>query len=295
VLAILKQILGLTPEDLARIDIDLKRAAGFPAGAGAGESRLGAVRRGQRAPSRVGRRRSHPRLCPQLSVGRGGRPPDRLCRHASSEQYKKEKDPLLVTPGFKLGKDGIEKMLEDQLRGVPGAKRVEVTAHGKLVRELANAPDEPGKTVKLTIDAGLQEYVARRLGTNSGSAVVIDTHNGDVLAMVLDAGLRSQQLLRRHQPERMEDAVRERSRPLMNKLLQGLYPPGSTVKPMNGLALMQAGRRSQGGGALRRRDAARQPRLPLLEARRPWRSRSAPRHRPELRHLFLRDGPPGGL
>ena len=76
--------------------------------------------------------------------------------------------PLLVTPGFKLGKDGLEKMLENELRGQPGAKRVEVTARGKLVRELATRADVPGKTVRLTIDAGLQEYAARRLGTNSG-------------------------------------------------------------------------------------------------------------------------------
>jgi penicillin-binding protein 2 len=78
---------------------------------------------------------------------------------ASAEQYKKEKDPLLVTPGFKLGKDGLEKTLEDRLRGVPGAKRVEVTAHGKLVRELDNAARRTRQDgPKLTIDSGLQEY-----------------------------------------------------------------------------------------------------------------------------------------
>ena len=88
---------------------------------------------------------------------------------ASAEQYQKTRDPLYVTPGFKLGKDGLEKVLDDRLRGKAGAKRVEVTATGRLVRELATRPDIPGQVTRLTIDAGLQEYAARRLGTNSGS------------------------------------------------------------------------------------------------------------------------------
>src|SRR3546814_6890866 len=63
---------------------------------------------------------------------------------ASAEEYEKTKDPLLVTPGFKIGKDGLERSLEDRLRGKPGAKREEVTARGRLVRQLATRPDQPG-------------------------------------------------------------------------------------------------------------------------------------------------------
>ncbi|MDO7842673.1 penicillin-binding protein 2 [Sphingomonas immobilis] len=160
---------------------------------------------------------------------------------ASSEQYLKTKDPLLLAPGFKLGKDGLEKTLEQTLRGVPGAKRVEVTARGKLVRELATRPDQPGHTARLTIDAGLQEYAARRLGTNSGSAVVIDCLSGEMLAMVS---------MPAYDPNSFTDGISHLEWkmlsdndhvPLMNKVLQGLYPPGSTVKPMNGLALLAAG------------------------------------------------------
>src|SRR3546814_10215455 len=68
---------------------------------------------------------------------------------ASAEEYEKTKDPLLVTPGFKIGKDGLERSLEDRLRGKPGAKREEVTARGRLVRQLATRPDQPGETVRL--------------------------------------------------------------------------------------------------------------------------------------------------
>lgn len=160
---------------------------------------------------------------------------------ASAKDYEKSKDPLLVTPGFKVGKDGIEKMLDLEMRGKPGAKRTEVTARGKLVRELATRPDTPGNAVKLTIDAGLQAYAARRLGTQSGSCVVIDCHNGDILAM---ASMPS------YDPNSFSDGIghdewdmlsEDERIPLMNKSLQGLYPPGSTFKPMTALAVLKAG------------------------------------------------------
>ncbi|WP_448664138.1 penicillin-binding protein 2 [Sphingomonas sp. CJ20] len=243
VLATLQQLLSLTPEDMDRIQTELKRAGGRGARPVQVMENLDweqfaavSVRLPELpgvAPTR-GFSRNYP-----LGAGIG-----HLVGYvgtASAEQFKKDKDPLLVTPGFKLGKDGLEKTLESELRGVPGQKRVEVTAHGRLVRELATRPDEPGKNVKLTIDALLQEYVARRLGTNSGSATVIDCTTGDILAMVS---------MPAYDPNSFSDGISQTEWkmlseddhvPLMNKVLQGLYPPGSTVKPMNGLALMQAG------------------------------------------------------
>jgi len=255
VLATLQQILSLTPEDMERINVDLKRAAGFQPVAvkeNLDWERFAAI--SVRLPELPGvaPTRGFARNYP-LGAGVG-----HLVGYvgtASAEQYKKEKDPLLVTPGFKLGKDGLERSMEAELRGKAGAKRVEVTAHGRLVRELETRPDEPGKNIKLTIDALLQEYVARRMGTNSGSAVVIDVTNGDILSMVS---------MPAYDPNSFSDGISQSEWkilaeddhvPLMNKVLQGLYPPGSTVKPMNGLALMQAGvdphMRISCGGAMR--------------------------------------------
>ena len=71
---------------------------------------------------------------------------------------RRTRTPLLITPGFKIGKEGLEKTMEPRLRGRPGAQRVEVTARGKLVRELSTLPDQSGGTLPLTIDAGLQTY-----------------------------------------------------------------------------------------------------------------------------------------
>ncbi|MEO0442032.1 MAG: hypothetical protein AAF067_14315, partial [Pseudomonadota bacterium] len=102
---------------------------------------------------------------------------------ASAEDYEENPDPILVTPGYKIGKDGLEKTFEDRLQGKPGAKRVEVTARGKIVRELDSRPDTPGKALQLTLDIDLQEYAARRLGPESGAVVVMDCKSGDILTM----------------------------------------------------------------------------------------------------------------
>lgn len=161
---------------------------------------------------------------------------------ASAEDYEKSnKNPLLVTPGFKVGKDGLEKSFEMSLRGVPGARRTEVTASGKVVRDLDTREDIPGKPLKLTIDAALQDYASRRIGLESASVVVIDCITGGILALcsmpafdpnAFAGGIGRLQWKMLNQDDHI---------PLLNKALRGLYPPGSTMKPMATLALQQHG------------------------------------------------------
>ena len=241
VLATLRDILALTPEDIAQIEDDLKGAAGFrpvQVAENLDYERYAAVN--VRLPELPG-------VAPARGFARNY-PAGAAIGHligyvgtATAEQYKETKDPLLLTPGFKIGKDGLEKTLESTLRGTPGAKRSEVTARGKLVRELETRADVPGKTVRLTIDAGLQEYTARRLGNESGSVTVIDITNGDILAMVS---------MPSYDPNAFSDGIsrtewkmlsQDDHLPLMNKTLQGLYPPGSTFKPATALAILGAG------------------------------------------------------
>jgi penicillin-binding protein 2 len=160
---------------------------------------------------------------------------------ASAEEYEKEQNPLLITPGFKIGKEGLEETLEPRLRGVPGGQRVEITARGKLVRELTPKPDRSGSVVQLAIDADLQEFTARRMGEESGSCVILDCLTGDVLTMVsmpsYDPNSFSDGIGRTEWKTLSEDP----RKPLLNKVLNSLYPPGSTIKPMNGLALQAHG------------------------------------------------------
>ena len=160
---------------------------------------------------------------------------------ANAKEYEKEKNPLLVTPGFKIGKEGFEKILEQNLRGDPGGQRVEVTARGKLVRELTPKPDKSGQTVQLSIDAGLQEYAARRLGEESGSCTILDCNTGDILCMAS---------MPAYDPNSFSDGIGRTEwktlsddprKPLLNKTVNALYPPGSTLKPMVSLALQAHG------------------------------------------------------
>jgi penicillin-binding protein 2 len=160
---------------------------------------------------------------------------------ATVEDYKRTHDPLLITPGFKVGKEGLEKVAEPWLRGTPGAKRTEVTAHGRLVQDLTTRPERMGHTLQLTVDAGLQDYAARRLGANSGAAIVIDCVHGGILALAsmpaYDPNLFSSGISKSEYAMLSADD----HLPLLNKAVQSLYPPGSTVKPMVALALLQAG------------------------------------------------------
>ncbi|MET0251844.1 MAG: penicillin-binding protein 2 [Novosphingobium sp.] len=159
----------------------------------------------------------------------------------SAEEYERERNPLLITPGFKIGKDGIEKQFEARLRGVPGARRSEVTAGGRIVRDLESRDDVPGRPVQLTIDGPLQDYAARRLGPESGSVVVIDCATGDLLCAAsmpsFDPNSFSDGIGRvEWQMLSQDDHV-----PLRNKVMKGLYPPGSTVKPMVAMSFLEAG------------------------------------------------------
>jgi penicillin-binding protein 2 len=161
---------------------------------------------------------------------------------ANEKEYEAEnRNPLLLVPGVKIGKEGLEQTLEQTLRGVPGGQRVEVTARGKLVKELDPKPDRSGGTVQLTIDSDLHEYAARRIGDQSCSVVVIDVTNGDILAMPSMPSF---------DPNNFSDGISTNEwkmlsgddhLPLVDKALESLYPSGSTIKPSMAMALLNAG------------------------------------------------------
>jgi penicillin-binding protein 2 len=237
----LRQMLSLTREDIERIKEALDKSPGYqpvPVIEGLDYERFAAVSL---------RQAELPGVAPTSGFSRSypaGAAVGHLCGYVgtpSVEDFKKTHDPLYITPGFKVGKEGLEKVMEPWLRGRPGAKRTEVTAHGRLVKELTTRPEEMGHTLRLTIDAPLQEYASRRLGPNSGSLAVVDCETGGLLAMCS---------MPSYDPNRFSDGISKSEwamlsgddhLPLMNKVLLGLYPPGSTVKPMNALALLRWG------------------------------------------------------
>ncbi|MBU0555823.1 MAG: penicillin-binding protein 2 [Alphaproteobacteria bacterium] len=237
----LGELLQLTPNDIDRINEHLDKAAGYQPVQVADD-----LTYEQYAALSV-RLPEFPGVVPSQGFARyypAGPSVGHLIGYVgtpSAEEYKASRDPLLITPGFKLGKQGLEKSLDSLLTGKPGARRVEVTARGAVVRDLETRPDTPGRSVKLTIDAGLQEYAGRRLGTQSGAVVVMDCLTGDILCSTsmpsFDPNSFSEGISHLEwQMLSQDDHV-----PLRNKTLAGLYPPGSTVKPMIALSFLEAG------------------------------------------------------
>ncbi|UWQ22512.1 penicillin-binding protein 2 [Jannaschia sp. W003] len=150
-------------------------------------------------------------------------------------------DPLLGVPEFQIGKTGTEKMMEPVLRGKAGTRRYEVNAAGRVMRELDRREGVSGGDLRLTIDANLQNFVQARLGVESASAVVMDVRNGDVLAAVSSPGFDPNLFVQGISVPDYAVLRDNDHRPLHNKIVQGLYPPGSTFKMVTLLAALEAG------------------------------------------------------
>ncbi len=150
-------------------------------------------------------------------------------------------DPVLSLPGFRVGKSGIEKELESELRGNAGNRQVEVNAYGKVIRELERVEGEPGKDIVMTLDIDLQGFAIKRLEGQSGAAVVMDIHNGDVLALVSVPGFDPNDFNLGLSQETWDGLRNDEYKPLLDKTIAGQYPPGSTFKMVVALAALEAG------------------------------------------------------
>lgn len=152
-----------------------------------------------------------------------------------------EPDPLLELPGFKIGKNGIEKYYDLSLRGTAGTSRVEANAYGRVIRELNRQEGSAGDDLELTIDVKLQKYAVERMGTESAAAVIIDIHTGDVLSMVSVPSFDPNSFTTGIGIEEWKGLQSNPKHPLSNKAIAGQYPPGSTFKMIVALAALEAG------------------------------------------------------
>ncbi len=159
----------------------------------------------------------------------------------SPQDVAHDDDPLLALPGFRIGKRGIEKAYDSQVRGTAGVSRVEVNAYGRVIRELSREPGTPGQDVWLTIDQEIQKFVVQRLGGESVACAVMDISNGDVLALASTPGYDPNLFNVGITPTQWHDLLADDHHPLIDKALSGLYPPGSTFKPAVALSALESG------------------------------------------------------
>ncbi len=151
-------------------------------------------------------------------------------------------DPLLELPGFRIGKDGIERGYEKVLRGSAGSSQVEVNAVGRVIRELAREEPESGAELPVTLDAGLQRFVFERLSREvSASSVVLDVRNGEVLALVSTPSFDPNKFAAGLSAADWQALLNNPLKPLTDKAIAGQYAPGSTFKMMVALAALSEG------------------------------------------------------
>ena len=152
-----------------------------------------------------------------------------------------DNDPLLKIPRFQIGKTGVEAKLERALRGNAGTKRIEVNAKGRVIRELSRQESSPGQSVQMTIDTGLQNFALARLGKKSASAVVMRVDNGDLLSMASSPSFDTNLFVEGISTNDYAAQRDNEFRPLADKSVQGIYPPGSTFKMVIALAALDEG------------------------------------------------------
>ncbi|MGH6946360.1 MAG: penicillin-binding protein 2 [Kiloniellales bacterium] len=151
-------------------------------------------------------------------------------------------DPLLELPGFRIGKTGIERAYDQELRGTAGTSQLEVNAYGRVIRELNREEAQIGRELVSTIDAGLQTFVHQRLQSElSAAAVVLDIKGGDVMALCSVPSYDPNLFNLGISVKDWQALINDPLTPLSNKAIAGLFAPGSTYKPVVALAALEAG------------------------------------------------------
>ncbi|NWL79091.1 penicillin-binding protein 2 [Pseudomonas taiwanensis] len=158
-----------------------------------------------------------------------------------NEKELKQLDPVNYSGTHHIGKTGIERFYEDQLHGEVGYEEVETNARGRVLRVLKRTDPKPGKDLVLTLDVRLQEAAEQALAGRRGAIVAIEPSSGDVLAMVSQPSFDPNPFVTGISFKAYAELRDSIDRPLYNRVLRGLYPPGSTIKPMVAVSGLDAG------------------------------------------------------
>jgi penicillin-binding protein 2 len=152
-----------------------------------------------------------------------------------------KKDPGKYQLGEIVGRDGFEASHNDRLRGEDGIKKVLVDQLGREVAVSGQQSAKPGHSLFLTLDAGLQQVVAQAFGAEKGAAVVLDLRDGGVLALYSSPSYDPNLFLNRLSQEMVDRYIRNPDRPMLNRVTQGIYAPGSTWKLLMAIAGLEKG------------------------------------------------------
>ncbi|MDX8402478.1 MAG: penicillin-binding protein 2 [Mariprofundaceae bacterium] len=139
-----------------------------------------------------------------------------------------------------VGRSGAERAFDDLLRGRPGIQREEVDARGRRVAVLDRTPPQQGATLRLALDLDLQRAAARALGARTGAVAVIDIHTGEILTLLSQPGYDTNRFITGLESDQWQAWLSDPRKPLLNRVIQAVYPPGSTFKPITAFAALRA-------------------------------------------------------
>ena len=141
--------------------------------------------------------------------------------------------------GIAVGTTGLESTLDEEMLGTPGFMRYEVNAYGKKIKQVSISNGLNGKNFRTTLDNEVQIFTAKLLEKVSGAACVMDIYNGDIISMVSSPTFNPNSFIHGIKSKEWNDLLNNRDKPMINKAISGLYPPGSTIKTLTALSALE--------------------------------------------------------
>ena len=144
-------------------------------------------------------------------------------------------------PGMAIGKTGLERKLDEKIIGKVGYQRYEVNAFGKRIREIKINTGQVGQSFKTTLDYEVQKYTNELLKDKAAAVCVMDVYNGDIVSLVSSPTFKPNEFVHGLDKKYWDSLIKDEKKPLTNKALSGLYPPGSTIKTLVALSALENG------------------------------------------------------
>ena len=145
----------------------------------------------------------------------------------------------LSVPGMTVGKTGLERKLDEQIIGQVGFQRYEVNAYGKRIKEIQINEGQAGKSFKTTLDYEIQKYTNELLKDKAAAVCVMDIYNGDIVSLVSAPTFQPNAFVHGLEKDYWNSLIKDGKKPLTNKAMSGLYPPGSTIKTLVALSALE--------------------------------------------------------
>jgi len=145
----------------------------------------------------------------------------------------------LTVPGMTVGKTGLERKLDEKIIGKVGFQRYEVNAFGKRIKQIQISEGQAGKSFKTTLDYEIQKYVNELLQDKAAAVCVMDVYNGDIVSLVSAPTFQPNAFVHGLDRDYWNSLIKDGKKPLTNKAMSGLYPPGSTIKTLVALSALE--------------------------------------------------------